>query len=355
MSCAGSAAGARRRIPLSFWATSGGALVVTLGDAAPEALGDLWVGEHGRAVGYDLTRPFEGRDSTWRPPPLARPHHARVPPRSLAVREHGWPLLSRFPLALSELAASFARAYPALAPRLAEASSDPDVERLLEAFTYLTERVHRLIDAGSPAAAQYFADLLAPELSRPFPSATILAVTATRPAFSRPRGCRVRHSLACRRHAVPLSCVVSVRSSLPACGDARIVWSAAEGQAWELSAAIVGRPSEGRVASLFPLRLHLGGDARIASTLLLFFRTHLVDVRASLVGSPATAVTIAKRVRPWGLAADEPLLRQSHSSIPGCAPLARVLPPVGEVLLRRARHRGAARATPSQFRRRDRH
>ncbi len=219
--------------------------------------------------------------------------------------------------ALSELAASFARAYPALAPRLAEASADPDVERLLEAFTYLTERVHRLIDAGSPAAAHHFAALLTPELARPFPSATILEL-------SPPRDRRIRVPAGTEFESLPVDgtrCRFRAWSRFDlapwSIEDARVVWSASEGQALEVSVRASGRPSEGLAASLFPLRLHLGGDARIAQTLLLFLRTHLVDVQAWPVGAPSTAVTIAKRVVPWGLAADEPLLPPEPFEHPG--------------------------------------
>jgi len=47
----------RATIPSSFWAVEGGTLVVALGDAAPEAVGDLWPGDRGVPLAHDLTTP----------------------------------------------------------------------------------------------------------------------------------------------------------------------------------------------------------------------------------------------------------------------------------------------------------
>ncbi|HEX6929366.1 MAG TPA: type VI secretion system baseplate subunit TssF, partial [Gammaproteobacteria bacterium] len=47
---------------------------------------------------------------------------------------------------LRELAVEFARAYPALAPRLTGPSPDPDVERVLEGTAFLTGRIRQKID-----------------------------------------------------------------------------------------------------------------------------------------------------------------------------------------------------------------
>jgi|GEM_PF-312619 len=219
--------------------------------------------------------------------------------------------------ALSELAASFARAYPALAPRLAEVSADPDVERLLEAFTYLTERVHRLIDAGSPAAVHHFASLLTPELARPFPSATVLEL-------SPPRERRIHVPAGAEFDSRPVDgtpCRFRAWSPFDltpwSVEDARVVWSSSEGQALEISLRAAARSVEGLTASPFPLRVHLGGDAATAQTLLLFLRTHLVEVQAWPVGAPSSAVTIARRVTPWGLSTDQPLLPPEPFEHPG--------------------------------------
>jgi type VI secretion system protein ImpG len=218
--------------------------------------------------------------------------------------------------ALLRLAQSFARTYPALAPRLAEPSTDPDVERLLDAFAFLTQRVHELLDAGAPTAAQFFTELVLPELTRPFPSATVLEL-------SPPRGGRVAVPAGAEFDSIPVDgtpCRFRAWSAFDVVPwvveDARIAWSAAEGQCLELALRASDERASATVASLFPLRLHFAGDARTALTLLLFMRSHLADVELRAAGQ-ATSVRLSKTVRPWGLLAEEALLPPERFEHPG--------------------------------------
>ena len=220
--------------------------------------------------------------------------------------------------ALSELAASFARAYPALAPRLAEPSADPDVERLLDAFSYLTEQVHRLLDAGAPAAAQFFADMLAPELARPFPAATILELTPPQ------KGGRMTIAPGMEVASVPVDgtpCRFRAWSAFDvvpwSIEDARIGWSTSEGQSLDLTllASNESASPAGLLASLFPLRVHLGGDSRAALTLLLYLRCHLTDIELRVDGGLPRS--LGSSVRPWGLLAEHALLPPEPFEHPG--------------------------------------
>lgn len=222
--------------------------------------------------------------------------------------------------ALAELAASFARAYPALAPRLAEQSSDPDVERLLDAFSYLTQQVHRLLDAGSPAAAQFFADMLAPELARPFPAATILEVAPPK------QGGRIVVPPGAEVESVPVDgtpCRFRAWSAFEvvpwSIEDARIGWSAVEGQSLDLTLLASNESAcrDGLLASLFPLRLHMGGDSRAALTLLLYLRCHLTDIELRVGGHSGTTWSLGKSARPWGLRAEQALLPPEPYEHPG--------------------------------------
>lgn len=222
--------------------------------------------------------------------------------------------------ALSELAVSFARAYPALAPRLAEQSTDPDVERLLDAFTYLTEQVHQLLDAGSPIAAQFFADMLAPELARPFPAATILEFAPPK------RGGRIVALAGVEVESIPVdgtACRFRAWSGFDvvpwSIEDARIRWSAAEGQSLDLTlhASNENASPDGLLASLFPLRIHLAGDSRAAHTLLLFLRCHLTDIELRIGGDGGTTRSLGNSVRPWGLLAGQALLPPEPFEHPG--------------------------------------
>lgn len=68
---------------------------------------------------------------------------------------------------------SFARVH-SQARHLAERSGDPDVERLLEGFAFLSAKVKARIDAGAPDLIHSLTELLAPAQLRPIPSCTIL-------------------------------------------------------------------------------------------------------------------------------------------------------------------------------------
>lgn len=76
---------------------------------------------------------------------------------------------------LRELAAEFSRAHPALAPMLAGASQDPDVERLLEGVAFMSGLLRTKLDDEFPEIIQGLIQLTFPHYLRPVPSATIMA------------------------------------------------------------------------------------------------------------------------------------------------------------------------------------
>jgi type VI secretion system protein ImpG len=72
--------------------------------------------------------------------------------------------------------ADFARLYPKVAHRLqlgAEECPDPDVERLLEGFAFLTARIQKNLQAQGSEVANTLLDLLYPHLLAPVPSMSI--------------------------------------------------------------------------------------------------------------------------------------------------------------------------------------
>ena len=75
---------------------------------------------------------------------------------------------------LREMGREFSRTYPEAAPLLAEAGSDPDVERLLEGFAFLAGRIREKIEDEFPEITQALMELLWPHYLRPVPSMAIL-------------------------------------------------------------------------------------------------------------------------------------------------------------------------------------
>ena len=72
------------------------------------------------------------------------------------------------------LAKEFARDYPSLAPMLAEDSTDPDVERLLEGFAYLTANVQEKLDQQLPELSKSLCQIFFPECLVPTPSVVMM-------------------------------------------------------------------------------------------------------------------------------------------------------------------------------------
>src|SRR3954465_9666629 len=71
----------------------------------------------------------------------------------------------------------FAAKYPKVASRLvleANRCEDPHVERLLEAFAFLTARVHLKIDDEFPEITESLIEVLYPHFLRPIPSMSVV-------------------------------------------------------------------------------------------------------------------------------------------------------------------------------------
>jgi len=75
---------------------------------------------------------------------------------------------------LRETAALFAAENPTIAGGLRNASSDPDVERLLEGFAFLSANIHETLDDHYPRLLNTLAQIISPQYLRPLPSSTLI-------------------------------------------------------------------------------------------------------------------------------------------------------------------------------------
>ncbi len=75
---------------------------------------------------------------------------------------------------LREMGKEFARAHPEAAHLLAEGQSDPDVERLLEGFAFLTGRIRQKLDDEFPELTHSLMNLLFPHYLRPIPPISLI-------------------------------------------------------------------------------------------------------------------------------------------------------------------------------------
>ena len=78
---------------------------------------------------------------------------------------------------LRDLGKEFALANPTLAAMFAERGGDPDVERLLEGFAFLTARIRERIDDAMPEIVDTLCELTIPQYLQPTPATSIVEFT----------------------------------------------------------------------------------------------------------------------------------------------------------------------------------
>lgn len=173
----------------------------------------------------------------------------------------------------------FARAFPSTAGLLAERSDDPDVERLLEGFAFLSSRIRERVDDGMPELAQQLAAILVPQLTRFVPSCAIVQfqpdVRSLRTALQVPRGAEVAGTAAdgtrCRFQ------VTQVTELLPV--ELLDVRSNKVGNRFEKIVLKLRMPPQGVPAvAAAPIRLHMHGNVPFALTLRSWFLHHCTEL-----------------------------------------------------------------------------
>ncbi|HYQ43723.1 MAG TPA: type VI secretion system baseplate subunit TssF [Polyangiaceae bacterium] len=222
---------------------------------------------------------------------------------------------------LRELGKEFAQAYPALAPMLADRGGDPDVERLLEGFAFLTGRIRQKLDDELPELILAIAQLLFPQLVRSLPSATILELTPLQNALREPRVVPAGTEF----DSTPVD---GVRCRFRSAIDCELVpWvlqnpkleTVASGPQlkFELVSA-TGAP----IAQFAPerLRIFLSGDDRESLTLLTWLAQHTTAVTLSTPASSegsASELSLDSACITLPGFEDAPLFPTGESSFPG--------------------------------------
>lgn len=181
---------------------------------------------------------------------------------------------------LRELGREFSEAHPELADVFSAKGGDPDVERLLEGFSFLTARIRARIDDAVPELIEALGQLAFPHYVRTLPSSAIIEMTPSSNAL------RARHVIAAgtelgARPVEGTSC--TFRTTMPL----ELVPLSIHGVALDPPSArmtalrVSFRTTEaGRAAVFNPdtLRLHFAGPIAQASTLFQWFTRHLRSV-----------------------------------------------------------------------------
>ena len=222
--------------------------------------------------------------------------------------------------ALRQLGKRFAERSPALAPFLGQSGRDPDVERLLEGFAFLTGRLRQKLDDELPELTHSLMHLLWPNYMRPLPAFSMLQfdplkrpgsallVPRHTPVESKPiQGVTCRFRTAFATEVLPLA-LNGLDYSVKGDGallSLRLAMSA-DGHLGDLD--------------LKQLRLHLSGERYISQLLYLSLLRHLGGVQLVLLNTagkplqgaderPLLPLQLpASNVQPVGFAEDQALI-----------------------------------------------
>ena len=208
---------------------------------------------------------------------------------------------------LRRLGREFARGNPQLAQFLGDEAADPDVERLLEGFAFLTAKLRLKIEDDLPELTHSLLQLLWPNYLRPLPSATIMRFDPIDRAITTrqviPKGTRVQSRP-----------VEDVRCEFRTCTDVTIyplrIADVSDAHTREKAIMRVDlEPMTGNALDTFDcdhLDFHLSGDDTTALTLYLWLSKYLSEIRLE-VGGETRRISARQIVFP-GFSPDEALL-----------------------------------------------
>jgi type VI secretion system protein ImpG len=201
---------------------------------------------------------------------------------------------------LREMGRDFARIYPEAAHFVGEASQDPDVERLLEGFAFLTARVRQKLEDELPELTHTLLETFFPHYLRPIPSFTVIQFEAlpqsAREVRKIPRGVEIDSApvdgTACRfRTTADLDLLpIAVQD---------VLFDQSVGGQPVLKVQLQLAPQA--VAAAFEpdgIRFLLHGELPVAATLLLALARHLrgIRLRALPSGKPVELPASALRL-----------------------------------------------------------
>lgn len=218
---------------------------------------------------------------------------------------------------LRDLGKEFSRTHPALAPMLAGATPDPDVERLLEGVAFLTALLRQKLDDEFPEFINELMQLIWPHYLRPIPSTTLIAFTP-KPTL---------------RQSTIISPGIQV-ASIPVEGTSCLFRTCYEVEVHPLVLvdASFTQPSgqPPLIKLLFELkglklsdwqpkslRLFLGGDYPEASDLYLLLNRHLRRIHIKPLDKGKSCFLGPEDLKPVGFSDKEPLIPYPTHAFPG--------------------------------------
>jgi len=224
---------------------------------------------------------------------------------------------------LREMGQEFAAAYPAIAPMLAEAGGDPDVERLLERVAFLTGKLRQKIDDEIPEVIHSISAMLFPHYLRQLPAASVVEFA--------PLPNVVREKVLVERGAevgsVPVdntSCRFRTTQDvelLPlAVENVRVDTGAQLKQTLRIELKVTGGAALAAL-ELEKIRFYLHGEKRLQDDVRLWVGAHLESIAFASVDSNGNDTTVlthpSSTVKLVGFAEEEALIPYPKTVYPG--------------------------------------
>jgi len=210
---------------------------------------------------------------------------------------------------LRELGREFSEANPSLAGLFAEQGGDPDVDRLLEGFAFLTARIRERVEDAVPEVIDALAEMVVPQYTRTLPACSVVEFLPQQTAL---RG----------RHKLPAGTEVGAR---PVEGTTCLFRTTVELELLPLSMheftfdhSIEAHPeirlgfrtaqaADALLAETSSLRVFLHGPLGLTTTTYLWMLRHLKDVVYK--GSDGFTMSLGpKAVHPVGVSPEQPML-----------------------------------------------
>ena len=218
---------------------------------------------------------------------------------------------------LRSLSVEFAKANPAIAPMLAAESTDPDVERLLEGVAFLNGLTLQKLDDEFPEIAQELAAILAPQMLRPLPAATLIQFT--------PKVGLTETALIAAGTEIASVPVDGVQCTFRTTAPLQV-------SPLNLTSADIAQGSDGHhrltldfalTANALPeeIRLFLGDEYGTATQWLMLFASKIRSIR--FVSNNGLVAQLSSKVRLPGF--DEPLIPYPDNAFPGFRNLQELL------------------------------
>lgn len=219
---------------------------------------------------------------------------------------------------LRDVGREFAQINPKLARYLSESSTDPDVERLMEGFAFLTSRVRAKIEDEMPEFTHSVISLVWPNFLRAFPSTTMMKLSPIDRSITErqivPKGTEIQsdpvNGITCR-FMTTTDCAV-----YPLEIDGLRLERSRDNARIRISLRTLSGLPLGQIG-LRDLRLNFTGDSSTCQTLHLWAGRYLHDIKVIFGEDDAHALRPEKHMAAIGMSADEAILPQPRTAFEG--------------------------------------